>query len=309
MKRLFFVFAALLAISFFAVGCAQVDYPCITDNHQGEEEGPPDAGSDIDTDGEAHITEFIQSASIVGANTYEYLAFADQELGEDGGATSSTMTNYAHVEPNATFVAHSDFYCNTNNSECSVVTNSDNAFCGGTGTAPLVFDSCGGDDAGLFLLFGDSLRDPECGDSEVDAAVAGSPFQQLAGLKLNEMIDVLDQHSTVVEINGQEWNQLTFAPGELTLTANFANGVARSISSPEGLQVRVQLTNDFRIRTIAEVTSANGFASLMNEIQTIANEHPGLSFSVDGSAFGTGFSPRGEFRLIDLPNFYTDKIQ
>ena len=148
MKKSFVALAAV-AIYLLSIGCAQVDYPCITDELQA---GDANGTVFVDTQGKAHIAEFVQFGVILGdGSVHEITNFLNQKTSP---IVQSDLTNYDHSAPSeAEFVFHSDQYCNDDAEGCSAATNTDNAFCGdGKGGLSIAAGPCSD---GLFLLFGD----------------------------------------------------------------------------------------------------------------------------------------------------------
>ena len=209
MKRAFLTLVTAAAM-ILAFGCAQVDYPCITDVSQ-TGDGSVEF---VSTSGKAHIEEFSQSALILtDGTTVEIVNFLDQSTAS--GTVVSDLYNYEYRTPSADFNFHDDQFCSPDWTGCSAATNTDNAFCGANGKGGLTIAS-GPCSDGLFLLFGDSIRDSECGKSAIT-----DPLAQLGGLTLVEAINLIANNSTAVEIDGVSWRQMTLHPN---LTFSYDNG-------------------------------------------------------------------------------------
>lgn len=304
------VIATLLAMAFLAFGCAQVDYPCITDEAQANasssnidsDNGGPGGHPTgfVNTNGKAHIAEFVQSAVILpDGTTVEMVNFLDQKTAN--GVASSSLYNYEHRHASAAFVFHDDQYCNPDWTGCSSATNTENAFCGPDGKGGITI-ATGPCSDGLMLLFGDIIRDNECGRSDL-----AGPQAKLGGLSILDAISMIANNSSLVEYEGSTWHQLMLTP---SITFNYDNGSSYAISIPAaGIPARMQLADGFQFRVVYDLRDP-AIADTLHQLQTIADANPGQYFHIAVDLFGYSLNLSGDFRLVDselAPGFYTDK--
>ncbi len=299
----------IVAMAFLAFGCAQVDYPCITDEGQAnagtgsgndEDTGNPGTGGFINTNGKAHIDEFIQIAVILpDGTTVEMVNFLDQKA-TASGAVSSDLYNYEHRHTIPSHIFHDDQYCNPDWTGCSAATNTDNAFCGdGKGGISIASGPCSD---GLMMLFGDIVRDNECGRADL-----AGPQAKLGGLSILDAISMISNNSSLEQFNGSTWHAMTLAP---SVTFNYANGNSYAISLPAaGIPARMQLAGGFHIRALIDLSDP-AVADTLHQLQAIADANPGQYFNIAADLFGYSLNLSGDFRLVDadlVPGFYTDK--
>jgi hypothetical protein len=116
MRRTIAYGSFLVAIA-IGSGCAITDYGIIHDNDQ-VRAGGPGGGPIVNTNGPAHHYESSQVATFWPDGTDELINFVDQKA--DGTATLTTYRNYNRGFEGPTF--HTDLYCNTDWSGCSVFT-------------------------------------------------------------------------------------------------------------------------------------------------------------------------------------------
>lgn len=288
MKRSWLALAAV-AVYLLSIGCAQVDYPCITDELMA---GDDNGTVFVDTQGKAHIAEFIQFGIILGdGSVHEITNFLNQKTSP---SVQSDLTNYDHSAPDlASFVFHSDQYCNDDAEGCSAATNTNNAFCGdGKGSLTIGSGPCAD---GLFLLFGDAVRDNECGKAAVT-----EPVPQLAGLTLLQATNMITSNGTLV--NG--WYEMNLDPG---VTFSYASG-DYPLSLPT-MPVKVRLAPGFKFQVLVDASDA-AFAGVLTDLQAIADENPGSKFTISADLFGQALNLSGQFRLVDselVPGFYAEK--
>jgi hypothetical protein len=285
-----FVSALVVVVSF---GCAQVDYPCITDELQA---GDANGTVYVETQGKAHIAEFMQIGVILGdGSVHEITNFLNQSKNPMApNGVESVLTNYDHSAPSqAEFVFHSDQYCNDDAEGCSAATNTDNAFCGdGKGGITIGSGPCAD---GLGLLFGDSIRDNECGRAAVT-----DPVPQLAGLTLLEATNLITSNGTLVD----GAYEMSLGPA---VTFHY-DGASYPVALPT-IPARVTLAPGFKFQVLVDL-SGPAFASVLYDLQDIADANPGSRFTISAEIFGQTLNLSGSFRLIDselVPGFYAEK--
>lgn len=293
----------------FAFGCAQTDYPCITDNPQANA-SYNNNNSDgthpetfINTNGKAHIIEaFRFAATFADGTVSEHLNFVDQKA-PSNGVVSSSMYNYEHTHfisalPSVFDIFHGDTYCNPDWTGCSSLTNTNNAFCNdGSGKGGLTINaSCPGTSR-LIILVGDSIRDAECGRSGVDD---GLP--QLGGLSMLDLLSMVAENS----IAGEAWNEMTLQPG---ITLSYENGNVYDLLMPAaGVPAKVGLGDGFQLQVVFDLTDPE-FANVLYDLQNIADSNTGEYFTVTAEIFGRTLDSGSRFRLIDselAPGHYSD---
>ncbi len=288
---------AVAAVAVLAVGCAQTDYPCITDTSQTD-----DSSGFVATNGKAHIAEFFQIAVILPGPVYiELVNFLDQK-NPPNGVPSSSMYNYEHRTTSGVNIFHDDQYCNADSTSCSAYTNTNNAFCNdgsGKGGVKIATGPCSD---GLGLLAGDIIRDSECGRAGVT-----DPMEQLGGISLIDALNLIASNSSLVEVDGVSWHEMVLDP---QMTFSFDNGAIYDVSFPAGgVPSRVRLTEDFRFQALVDLSSPD-MVGMLHELQAIADANPGVRFGISGQMFGYSLNLPGSFRLVDselVPNFYADK--
>lgn len=289
MKRALFTIAVSALVVAVSFGCAQVDYPCITDALQA---GDANGVVFVDTQGKAHIAEFIQFGVILGdGSVHEITNFLNQKTSP---TVQSDLTNYDHSAPDlASFVFHSDQYCNDDAEGCSAATNTNNAFCGdGKGSLTIGAGPCAD---GLVVLFGDSIRDNECGKAAVT-----DPVPQLAGLTLLEATNLITSNGTLVD----GAYEMSLDPA---VTFHY-DGASYPVALPT-IPARVTLAPGFKFQVLVDASDA-AFANVLYNLQDIADANPGSRFSISADLFGQTLNLSGSFRLVDselAPGFYADK--
>ncbi len=287
---------AVAAVAVLSVGCAQTDYPCITDVSQTGD------GStiDVNTNGQAHIAEFAQSALILtDGTTVEIVNFLNQKANSSG--TVSDLYNYQYRTASTDFNFHTDQYCSPDSTSCSAATNTENEFCGADGKGGLKIAS-GPCSDGLFFLFGDIIRDSECGRAGVT-----DPMAQLGGLSILEAISMIADNSSLVEVDGVTWHEMILDPA---ITFTYDNGAIYDVGLPAGgVPARVRLTDNFQVQSLIDLSGVD-MAPTLNQLQAIADENPGARFGISAQLFGYDLNLAGSFRLVDdelVPGFYADK--
>lgn len=174
MKKLLYLgFCLVLSMG---VGCAITDYETITDNTQfvnalfsdkdiAQGKAPED-GFTVDTNGQAHIIETSQIATIWPDGTDELLVFVDQAA--NGDRALNTYNNF-NTADQSTF--HDDLFCNPDWAGCAVWAANDSgtlAAAGGGGFGNPQFDGVGDENClgfrSLSLLAATSRYGGECGN-------------------------------------------------------------------------------------------------------------------------------------------------
>lgn len=309
MKRNLLWIAVSALVIFVCIGCAQTDYPCITDeaqanasnnNNDGDNGGPGGHPTGfINTNGKAHIAEVIQFGVILAdGTTVEIINFLDQKTSP---IVQSDLYNYEHRHATADFEFHDDQYCNPDWTGCSAVTNTENIFCGADGKGGLTIAS-GPCSDGLVLLFGDSVRDNECGRAGVNDAQPN-----WGGLTILDAISMISDNSSLVEYRGETWHEMTLHP---QLTFDYENGSTYGLALPAaGIPAKLTIGAGFQVRVLVDF-SAPEFSGVLHDLQAIADANPGERFAITAELFGRTLDLGGSFRLVDselAPGFYTDK--
>ncbi len=296
MRRGLLLVAVAAFVVTFSLGCAQTDYPCITDVSQTGD----GSTAFVNTNGQAHIEEFSQSALILtDGTTVEIVNFLNQKSNSAG--TSSDLYNYEYRTASADFNFHTDQYCSPDSNSCSAATNTENEFCGADGKGGLKVAS-GPCSDGLFLLFGDDIRDSECGRAGVS-----DPMDQLGGLSILEAISMIADNSSLVEVDGVTWHEMILDPA---MTFTYDNGAIYDVGLPAGgIPARVRLTDNFQIQSLIDLSGVD-MAPTLHQLQAIADANPGGRFGISAQLYGYDLNLAGSFRLVDgelVPGFYADK--
>lgn len=148
------LYAAFCLVLVMGVGCVITNYPIITDEEQGNNNGWTDGI--VNTNGKAHIIDGGGQVASLGDNGWSsQFSFIDQKA--DG---SSTITNYKEAGgATSNEVFHDDLYCNPDWNGCAVWT-ADNA---GVSFASTINLSCSEGVGWLKVSVG--ARYGECGKS------------------------------------------------------------------------------------------------------------------------------------------------
>jgi hypothetical protein len=147
------LYAAFCLVLVMGVGCVITNYPIITDEEQGNNNGWEDGI--VNTNGKAHIIDKTQVASLGDNGWSSQFSFIDQKA--DG---SSTIYNYKEAgNATSTEAFHDDLYCNPDWNGCAVWT-ADNA---GVSFASTINLSC--EEGVGWLKVSVGARYGECGKS------------------------------------------------------------------------------------------------------------------------------------------------
>ena len=186
MKK-FFALAGLVALT---SACALTDYPVITDEDQVRQANGTHI---VNTSGQAFVLQKVQVASFVGDKSYNAVWFVNQD--QKGNQTIYTRMNHGLVaEPDTWF--HGTTYMNDNRNTCWNI-RAPNPATGDTDIFDFAINvNCEGTET-IAVLLSKGERSQEAGgdgnSGTDDGAPSSNVAQSVAGVTLQQAVDVLDQ--------------------------------------------------------------------------------------------------------------------
>lgn len=302
MKRTLSTLAFVLAAGALVGGCAITDYPVVTENGTNGNDsggGPGDVQRIVNTNGLSDMIEGSKVAKIWGDGSDFLHSMLNQ--GSDGTSQIPTNNWYDQNGDGATF--DDNTYCDADNNGCWVTSAPDD-------NDGNIFDyawnmSClGSRSLGVLVSLGGSPYF-QCGN-----ALPSSGLRQFGGLSLGEAVELIDEISEAVTVDGREWLRVRVTPDMGSLSLNFADGSTEQFPIPEqGVQFLCQISDMLIPQCKYNATDPTNIGITL-WAQRMADTHGNTPFQISGTVNGRELSfVDHTFGLITQPGFYESKIE